>query len=124
MPPKITKNKTVVKKPTPVKRKIIANLPYTAKNKNLELFKTLLKYGKEFGYINSRNSKITNTVIKSQKGDEYTIEFTITALDGGQEFINKIKNKDIINEFNQMKRIGSIKNKYTPEIISKLKFIK
>ena len=83
-----------------------------------------MKYGKEFGYINSRNSRIIHTVIKSKKGDEYTIEFTIEALDGGQQYINKIKSKDLINEFNQIKKLNSVIQKYTANVLSELKFIK
>ena len=131
MPPKkvttrkTSKKKTVLKKLSPVKRTVVAKLPFTAKGKNLDLFKFLIKYGKEFGYINSRNSRIINTVIKSKKGDEYTIEFTIEALDGGQQYINKIKSKDIINEFNYIKRrLKTVIKKYTSDILSELKFIK
>jgi len=130
MPPKkVTKRKTstkktVVKKLSPVKRTVVAKLPFTAKGKNLDLLKFLMKYGKEFGYINSRNSKIKNTVIKSKKGDEYTIEFTIEVLDGGQQYINKIKSKDLINEFNQIKKLNSVIQKYTSDVLSELKFIK
>ena len=82
--------------------------------------------GKEYGYINSRNSRIINTVIKSKKGDEYTIEFTIEALDGGQEYINKIKNTDLIQEFNQIKRRlkSALKEKDKFDVLSELKFIK
>ena len=130
MPPKkvttrkTSKKKTVVKKLTPVKRTVVAKLPFTTKGKNLDLLKFLMKYGKEFGYINSRNSKIKNTVIKSKKGDEYTIEFTIEVLDGGQQYINKIKSKDLINEFNQIKKLNSVIQKYTANVLSELKFIK
>jgi hypothetical protein len=130
MPPKkvttrkTSKKKTVVKKLTPVKRTVVAKLPFTSKTKNLDLLKFLMKYGKEFGYINSRNSKIKNTVIKSKKGDEYTIEFTIEVLDGGQQYINKIKSKDLINEFNQIKKLNSVIQKYTANVLSELKFIK
>jgi hypothetical protein len=133
MPPKkVTKRKTstkktVVKKLSPVKRTVVAKLPFTSKTKNLDLLKFLMKYGKEFGYINSRDSKIKNTVIKSQKGDEYTIEFTIEAYDafnGGQQYINKIKSKDLINEFNQIKKLNSVIQKYTSDVLSELKFIK
>ena len=133
MPPKkVTKRKTstkktVVKKLTPVKRTVVAKLPFTTKGKNLDLLKFLMKYGKEFGYINSRNSRIKNTVIKSKKGDEYTIEFTIEAYDafnGGQQYINKIKSKDLINEFNQIKKLNSVIQKYTSDVLSELKFIK
>ena len=131
MPPKkvttrkTSKKKTVLKKLSPVKRTVVAKLPFTAKGKNLDLFKFLIKYGKEFGYINSRNSRIINTVIKSKNGDEYTIEFTIEALDGGQQYINKIKSKDIINEFNYIKRrLKTVIKKYTSDILSELKFIK
>ena len=121
MPPK-----KVVKKLTTVKRTIVAKLPFTAKGKNLDLFKFLIKFGKEFGYINSRNSRIINTVIKSKNGDAYTVEFTIEALDGGQEYINKIKNTDLIQEFNQIKRRlkSALKEKDKFDVLSELKFIK
>ena len=131
MPPKkvttrkTSKKKTDLKKLSPVKRTVVAKLPFTAKGKNLDLLKFLMKYGKEFGYINSRNSRIIHTVIKSKKGDEYTIEFTIEALDGGQQYINNIKSKDLINEFNHIKRrLKPVIQKYTPDVLSELKFIK
>ena len=74
--------------------------------------------------MNSRNSKIVKTVIKSQKDGKFTIEFTIKALDGGQSFINGIKNKDIINELNQIKRFKFMKTMISNDILSKIKFIK
>ena len=121
-------SKTSVKKrlikETPVKRTILAELPYDKKNKNELLLKTLIKHGKEFGYVNSRNSEIVKTVIKSQKDGKFTIEFTIKALDGGQSFINGIKNKDIINELNQIKRFKFMKTMISNDILSKIKFIK
>ncbi len=118
--------KTVVEKITPVKRTVIANLPFSNDNKNLDLLKYLMHFGKEFGYINSRNSKIIHTVIKSKKGNKFTIEFTIDALDGGQEYINKIKNSDLIQEFNQIKRRlkSAFKEKDNFDVLSELKFIK
>ena len=118
--------KTVIEKITPVKRTVIANLPFSNDNKNLDLLKYLMHFGKEFGYINSRNSKIIHTVIKSKKGNKFTIEFTIDALDGGQEYINKIKNSDLIQEFNQIKRRlkSAFKEKDIFDVLSELKFIK
>ena len=118
--------KTVIEKITPVKRTVIANLPFSNDNKNLDLLKYLMYFGKEFGYINSRNSKIIHTVIKSKKGNKFTIEFTIDALDGGQEYINKIKNSDLIQEFNQIKRRlkSAFKEKDIFDVLSELKFIK
>ena len=118
--------KTVIEKITPVKRNVIANLPFSNDNKNLDLLKYLMYFGKEFGYINSRNSKIIHTVIKSKKGNKFTIEFTIDALDGGQEYINKIKNSDLIQEFNQIKRRlkSAFKEKDIFDVLSELKFIK
>ena len=120
---KILVKKLAIKK-TPVKRTIIAKLPYDNKNKNELLLKTLMKYGKEYGYVCSRNSEIVKTVIKSQKDGKFTIEFTIKALDGGQSFINGIKNKDIINELNQIKRFKFMKTMIGNDILSKIKFIK
>ena len=98
-------------------------MPYTAKGKNLELLKTLTKYGTEYGYIKSRLSKITSMTIKSQKDDEYKIEFVIESMDNDTS-LTAIKNKNLIWEFNKIKRYNFIKEKYTPEVISKLKFIK
>ena len=118
--------KTVVEKITPVKRTVIANLPFSTDNKNLDLLRYLMYFGKEYGYINSRNSRIIHTVIKSKKGNKFTIEFTIEALDGGQEYINKIKNTDLIQEFNQIKRRlkSALKEKDKFDVLSELKFIK
>ncbi len=67
--------------PKPVKRTLDIKMPYNAKGKNLELLKTLTKYGTEYGYINSRLSKIKSMTIKSQKDDEYKIEFVIESMD-------------------------------------------
>tara|TARA_A100001011_G_scaffold327627_1_gene351874 strand:- start:69 stop:491 length:423 start_codon:yes stop_codon:yes gene_type:complete len=140
MPPKKIK-KTSVKKPSvkkpsvkklklkpfpkPVKRTLDIKMPYTAKGKNLELLKTLTKYGTEYGYINSRLSAITSMTIKSQKDDEYKIEFVIIAGDRNTS-LTAIKNKNLIWEFNKMKRLIIKRSitKYTPEVLSKLKFIK
>ena len=118
--------KTVVEKITPVKRTVVANLPFSSDNKNLDLLGYLMYFGNEYGYINSRNSRIINTVIKSKKGNKFTIEFTIKALDGGQEYINKIKNTDLIQEFNQIKRRlkSALKEKDKFDVLSELKFIK
>lgn len=99
-------------------------MPYTVKGKNIKLLERLIKSGTEFGYINSRNSRIKSMVVKSQKEDEYKIEFLIIAGDGGQAYLNAIKNKDLIKEFNKVKRYNHIIDEYTPEIISKLKFVK
>ena len=118
--------KTVVEKITPVKRTVVANLPFSSDNKNLDLLGYLMYFGNEYGYINSRNSRIINTVIKSKKGNKFTIEFAIKALDGGQEYINKIKNTDLIQEFNQIKRRlkSALKEKDKFDVLSELKFIK
>ena len=123
---KTNTKKIVIEKSTPVKRTVVANLPFSTDNKNLDLLRYLMYFGKEYGYINSRNSRIIHTVIKSKKGNKFTIEFTIEALDGGQEYINKIKNTDLIQEFNQIKRRlkSALKEKDKFDVLSELKFIK
>jgi len=78
-------------------------------NKILDKIKKIFKSGEEYGYVNSRTSKVINQKILSSKGDMYDIQVELKPDNDDPNLIDvkklkKAKSSDIVKELNRIIR--------------------
>ena len=86
---------------------IKAKMPEESKTKILDKIKKIFKSGEEFGYVNSRISKVINQKILTSKGDMYDIQVELkpdTDYPGSLEAqkLNAATSSDIVKELNRI----------------------
>ena len=76
-----------------------------SKKKILDKIKKIFKSGEEYGYVNSRTSRVINQKILSSKGDMYDIQVELkpdTNLPTDVKKLQKAKSSDIVKELNRI----------------------
>ena len=86
---------------------IKAKIPEESKTEILNKIKKIFKSGEDFGYVNSRTSKVINQKILTSKGDIYDIQVELKpdsdypgSIDA--EKLKKAKPSDIVKELNRI----------------------
>lgn len=89
---------------------IKVKMPNEKSNKKiLDKIKKIFKSGEEYGYVNSRTSKVINQKILSSKGDMYDIQVELKPDNDDPNLIDvkklkKAKSSDIVKELNRIIR--------------------
>tara|TARA_Y100001958_G_scaffold132363_1_gene101966 strand:+ start:6975 stop:7394 length:420 start_codon:yes stop_codon:yes gene_type:complete len=87
---------------------IKVKMPNEKNNKKiLDKIKKIFKSGEEYGYVNSRTSKVINQKILSSKGDMYDIQVELKPDNNDPNLIDvkklkKAKSSDIVKELNRI----------------------
>jgi len=82
---------------------IKAKIPKESNAKILDKIKRIVRSGEEFGYVNSRTSKVINQKILTSNGDMYDIQVQLkpdNAIDAKK--LKKAKSADIVKELNRI----------------------
>ena len=87
---------------------IKVKMPNEKNNKKiLDKIKKIFKSGEEYGYVNSRTSRVINQKILSSKGDMYDIQVELKPDNNDPNLIDvkklkKAKSSDIVKELNRI----------------------
>ena len=85
---------------------IKVKMPNEKSNKKiLDKIKKIFKSGEEYGYVNSRTSRVINQKILSSKGDMYDIQVELkpdTNYPTDVKKLQKAKSSDIVKELNRI----------------------
>ena len=83
--------------------KIKAKIPKESNAKIIDKIKRIVRSGEEYGYVNSRTSRVINQKILTSKGDMYDIQVQLkpdNAIDAKK--LKKAQAADIVKELNRI----------------------